>query len=251
METSPAVRGAKTTILVKGLPLGRVMVRVANVMRLRWSREGDAYRLVADPADAAREGAFMKSDAETRRKALERELREKAARPRLPFGRSGRDRGVESELGDDYADFAARITDRQARYASEPRDYLLKVSPYALDDGLPILRLWGTLTKAQREILRGGGALAYGALGGTSKAAFAHAVTEVFAGAWHKGPMVSRFVGGTGSYGDWARPFDASFDVSDENTMEPNSEGIRLTLGPSQTDGVQYTVALAGAPQKR
>jgi hypothetical protein len=166
---------------------------------------------------------------------------------------------------DDYADFVSRISDRQAQMAGNLMNYLLRVSPYPMSDGTTALRLWGTLSKPQRAILRGGAPIPFEALGGPARTAFAQAITNVFDGAWHLGPMSARFTGASfNSFAGWGilaetkdvkaisrsrpRPLDER-DV--EFKQEPESEGMSLLLGMSKDDAVRYTLPLAGLPKKR
>ncbi len=166
---------------------------------------------------------------------------------------------------DDYADFVSQVTDRQAATASETSSYLLRVSPYPLADGVTALRLWGSLSKPQRQILRGGAPIPHAALGGPARAAFARAVTDVFDGAWHVGPMAARFTGaGLTSFAGWGilvntqgvhasgRSRPGPLDSREANYKEePESAGMSLMLGLSKDDAVRYTLPLAGLPKKR
>lgn len=166
---------------------------------------------------------------------------------------------------DDYADFVMKVSDRQAATAGEPYSFLMRVSPYPLADGTTALRLWGSLSKPQHQILRGGAPIPYAALSGPARQAFERAVTDVFAGAWHVGPMASRFTGaGLTSFAGWGiladtkdvkatgrsrpRPMD---DSQGEYKMEPEVAGMALLLGKSKEDAVKYTLPLAGLPKKR
>lgn len=177
-------------------------------------------------------------------------------------------RGLEAKSAptiDDYADFVFRVTDRQAALASDSFSYLLRVSPYPLADGVTALRLWGALSKPQHQILLNGAPIPYAALGGPARAAFARAVTDVFDGAWHVGPMATRFTGaGLNSFAGWGilaetkgvraasrsrpRPLDGG-EASYQ--QEPEAAGMSFLLGLSKGDAVRYTLPMAGLPKKR
>ena len=174
----------------------------------------------------------------------------------------------ESPTLDDYAEFVARVSNRQATTAQSTGDFLMRVSPYALSDGLPALRVWAALAPAQRAALRGGGAVAYRVLSGAGQAAYAAAVGDVFGGGWHDGPMAARFSGAAPvSFEGWGilaktervqavgrsrpDPLDRTYSGIYQPNMEPASPGIELMLGPSREDSVRYTLPLAGLPIKR
>ena len=169
---------------------------------------------------------------------------------------------------DDYAEFAARITNRQARLVTSTYGFLTRVSPYALSDGLPALRVWATLAPAQRAALRGGGAVPYRALSAAGRAAFGVATGDVFGGGWLEGPMAARFTGNAPvSFGDWGiigqardvsavgrgrpEPLDRDYSKPYAYQQEPNAPGIRLLFGPSREDAVSYTLPLLGLPKQR
>ena len=85
LTTAPAVRDLKATLFVADTPVGLVMDRMADALRLKWTREGDGYRLGIDPQAQAREEAYLNARRALARADLDAKIRNLTAVADVPY----------------------------------------------------------------------------------------------------------------------------------------------------------------------
>ena len=109
LETSPSIRELKTTVLVRDIPVGRTMARLADVMRCRWQKEGETYRLVQDTDASARQKTYLKAEATAAKASLEGMLAAWAELGERPYAEVNAERiAQEKRLEENPRDAAAR-----------------------------------------------------------------------------------------------------------------------------------------------